>query len=185
MTSDYDGAEQAIRDYFSFLSDPSSLADKAHADQLRVKAETQSDPLARLRLLSEARRAEQVDGDAVRDRFVKHAARWAKDNGVDALSFRELGVPSAVVKTAFDGVPLADTAQVRTRRVWTDEQWLASIPAGDFTARQWAEATGMTSGATKKRANDLVKSGVLALVRRGEFGPQGGRGPKPALYART
>lgn len=184
MTSaDYDGAGQAIRDYFAFLSDPSSLADTEHAKLLREEATIDSDPLERLRLLSEARRVEQVDGDAVRNLFVKHAASWAKDNGVDQQAFRELGVPAAVVKAAFDGVPIAAT--VRPRRVWTDEQWLASIPAGDFTARQWADATGMTSGATKKRANGMVKSGVLALVRRGEFGPQGGRGPKPALYARA
>ena len=66
-------AEKAIRDYLLFLTDPESMRDDAEIHRLEAAAREVSDPIEKLRLLSAAQRAGEVDGSHFEQAFIASA----------------------------------------------------------------------------------------------------------------
>ncbi len=92
--------EVAVRAYLNFLADPSSVRDVAQIGRLHAELSEATDPIRKLKLLSELERAEAGDGEGVKLGFILHAKGWADSQGVTEAAFRTMGVPDDVLKAA-------------------------------------------------------------------------------------
>lgn len=182
-------AEEAIRTYFTFLEDPSSLRDAGEVERLRAQADDATDPLEKLRLLSAAQRADEVDGSSYEAGFIAHAKEWAEREQVTVDAFKALGVPTDVLAAAGlirrrgrAAKPTTPGRRTRGQGVPV-ESVIEAVPAEPFRIRDLMEATGASL--------QTVRKAVRMLLDRGEvldLGPdQGwdGRGRTPTLYRRA
>jgi hypothetical protein len=92
--------EVAVRAYLNFLADPSSVRDVVLIEQLRDELKDVTDPIRKVKLLSELERAETGDGEGVKLGFILHAKGWADSQSVTEAAFRSMGVPDDVLKAA-------------------------------------------------------------------------------------
>jgi hypothetical protein len=93
-------AEQIVREYLTYLRDPRQPLHNGFSDRLRAKLTLESDAIEQLRLHSAIELAEQIDGEALRDEFVKIARQYAIESGITMGSYRNLGVPDDVLVAA-------------------------------------------------------------------------------------
>ena len=180
-------AEDAVRTYLTYLQDPSSLRDVDEVNRLKGEAEAASDPLEKLKLLSAAQRADEVDGSAYEAGFVAHAKEWAEREQVTVEAFKALGVPTDVLGAA--GLIRRRAAKPTTppRRTRTPgipvEQVIEAIPFEAFRIRDLMEATGASLQTVRKAVRGLLEEGQLL-----DLGPDqnwDGRGRTPTLYRRA
>ena len=92
--------EVAVREYLTFLSDPSSLVDPELIARLEADVEKAKDPIEKLRSIAALERAQKADPDRYERAFVAQAKQWAATEDVPANAFRELGVPDDVLRAA-------------------------------------------------------------------------------------
>lgn len=186
-------AEQAIRNYLRFLDDPSSMRDDAEIARLEAAAEATEDPIEKLRLLSEAQRAREVDGSPLEAEFVAHSRHWADVEGVTPEAFRSLGVPNHVLAAAglakaskgsraSKSASLKAPKQKRAPAVSADAV-VDSIPEGPFSVRDLMEASGASLQTVRKAVRRMLTVGEL--VDLGLDPNWDGRGRTPTLYRKS
>ncbi len=179
-------AEQAVRDYLSYLADPESVRDDARIAELDAAASAASDPIERLRALDALAKAKAVDGTEIRNGFVAHAKAWADGENIDAAAFREMGVPADVLRDAgFGGARRARAASSggAPRSRVTQAEIKAVIPSAPFTKKDLVAVSGASIGSVTKVIDEMIAAGELE--NRGDDPDWAGRGRIPTLYART
>lgn len=93
-------SEVAVREYLTFLADPSSLLDPALITRLEADVDKAKDPIDKLRSIAALERAQNADPERYERAFVAQAKLWAAQEDVPASAFRELGVPDDVLRAA-------------------------------------------------------------------------------------
>jgi hypothetical protein len=178
--------ELAVRNYLTFLSDPSQLVDPADIERLQKEVDSASDPLAKLRAYAALERAQATDENSFRIEFIKYAKQWAADEGVPAAAFRSMGVPDDILKAAgLDGgtkrrrgrqpkTAKAD-ATPRTRRPSMRaeqlEQGILGM-SGEFTSKDVVDQIGGSQLTVRTTIDRLEAQGKVSAA--GER--SGGRG---------
>ncbi len=175
--------EKAIREYLQYLSDPASLRDEAEVTRLNAAATAANDPIERLKLLSAAQRAHDVDGSRFEQAFVANAAAWAAAERVTPEAFRALGVPAEVLAAA--GLLRGRPTPTRRRRatVVTAETVMAAVPDGPFSVRDLMESSGASLQTVRKAVRTMLGAGDL--IDLGLDPDWNGRGRTPTLYRRS
>ncbi len=187
MTTDQ---ESAVRSYLTYLSDPTSLVDTQKIAKLQAEANSATDPIAKLKVLSDLDRAQSVDASAVRGDFIIHARKWAAANGVTAEAFRSMNVPADVLSAAgLDGKNGRKKAKVSraggTRAPGVKSEGIraaVSAKTGTFTIREITDTTGATTATVTKVIVAMVESGALKEV--GPLTNHNARGRAPMQYAK-
>lgn len=185
-----DNVDETIRQYLRYVSDPNSLVDLDKVSALEAAAEGTEDLLERLRIYSELGQLSTVDVDAIKAKFIKHASRWAKQNGISAEAFRRMNVPEEVLmaakllqttrapRRASNSAPGSGTK--RRTRVTTDSI-IAIVPAtGDFTVKSIAATSGASDATVRKVIMELEEQRKITQV--GTERSAGARGRGAAVY---
>lgn len=177
-------AETAVRLYLTALTNPEGLVDKNAIADLEKRLAKTTDVIERLRLTSELRKAQSPDVDELEAAFVQHAAIYAAEAGLTRADFAAFGVPSGVLRRAFEGeVPAG--RKIATRRVRAD---FAEIKSAVLRGKKGSTFTSLSVEApghptTVKRAiNELIAEGKVE--RLGPDPDHTGRGVRPILYRR-
>lgn len=180
--------EAAVRSYLLALSDPAALVDQAAIEALRASVDAATDPIAKLRTLTELHRAQAPDVSAYERNFVKHARRWAVSAGVDVASFKELGVPTQVLRAAGivdDGPsrgPSSRSEERSTSAATKDAiKTHALTMVGPFTMIDLAAQAGGSPMTLRRAVHELLEDG--RLENRGTSEHHVGRGRSPIMYA--
>lgn len=174
-------AERAVRDYLQFLDDPAKLVDEAETARLEQQLAGETDPIAKLRVVTELRRVRQADEDALRQAFSAHARSWAEANGIPVSSFRELGVDEATLRAA--GFAVLDPRRPRRgagrRGTTTVEQVKVSAlgQRGTFTLADVAAVCGGSPMTVRKAINELIAGGRVERLGPTPGWSQPGRAP--------
>lgn len=116
-------AEEAVRDYLEALEDPSKAVDWDLVEDLERQIGETDDPVQRVLLRSEWRKAQIPDFDPLINDFVEFAAAWADANGVKGEDFALEGVPLEVLDRA--GLEVAEPVRAEIA------EYLATIDIGD------------------------------------------------------
>ncbi len=182
-------AEDAVRTYLTYLQDPSSLRDAEEVERLRAAAEAATDPIEKVKLLSAAQRADEVDGSTFEAGFVAHAKEWAEAEQVTADAFKALGVQADVLSAAGlikrrtrSAKPTTPSRRTRSQGV-SVERVMEAIPHEPFRIREVMEATGASLQTVRKAVRTLLEQGAVL-----DLGPDqswDGRGRTPTLYRRA
>jgi hypothetical protein len=180
--------ELAVRNYLTFLSDPSKLVDAAKVRGLRKKVDSAKDPVDKLRAIAAVERASKADPDVFRSEFVANAKAWADEEGVPASAFRSMGVPADVLVAAgLETGPRRRRGKgkaqapggVRTRRpsVRADqlEQGILSL-SGEFSTKDVVEQVGGSQLTVRTAIDRLEAQGKV--VTTGERAGSRGRAAK-------
>ncbi len=185
-----DNVDETIRQYLRYVSDPNSLVDRDKVSSLEAAAERTEDLLERLRIYSELGQLSAIDVDAIKAKFIKHAGRWAKQNGVSAEAFRRMNVPEEVLVAAklqqkakaTRRVSIVTPGNVTKRRTRvTTETILGLVPAtGDFTVKSIAEASGGSDATVRKVIMELEEQRKITQI--GTERSAGARGRGAAVY---
>jgi hypothetical protein len=181
-------AEQAVRRYLAALRDPSALRDESALKALREKLDSTADPVERVQLQEQLRRATQPDLAAVEQDFVTAAKGWADDRGISAEAFRAEGVALSTLRAAgFDvrgggARPRKGQRRRSTRTRVPAEQIRKAIPRGQFTISEIAVATGASTATVRKVVTELLEAGELTEV--GPAKRRSGPGRAPKAYRR-
>lgn len=187
--------ETVVRHYLQSLKDPSALIDNDKIAKLKAKIDSEQDPIAKLRLMSDLERAENIDTSHVEHSFIRCAKQWADANEISVAAFRNLGVPETVLRAAGmvpggsrkPGRPKAERAPrgnrgPRSGGNVTIEQvkaHVATLPAR-FTLNDVAAGVGASSMTIRKAVTEMVDAGTV-----NKLGPaidHGGRGRAPIEY---
>lgn len=183
-------SEEAVRNYLAYLSDPASIVDQPKIDALNAAVNTEKDPLAKLKLISDRDRAQNVDASAVRGDFILHAAEWAKANDVTSGAFQQMGVANDVLVAAGllgkkgRGKAKGSTSPRGTRAPGVRSEGIRvaiSAKSGIFTISEVAKETGATVATVTKVVNGLVEEG--SLKNRGQAEKTGARGRAPVQFS--
>jgi DNA-binding transcriptional ArsR family regulator len=177
--------ELAVRNYLTFLSDPSQLVDAALVQDLQNNVDAARDPIDKLRAIAAVERAKAADPDAFRAEFIANAKQCAQTEGVPAAAFRTMGVPADVLAAAgLDAGPrrrrggkakAQPSSGTRTRRPSVkadqlDEGILGM--AGEFTIKDVVDRIGGSQLTVRAALDRLEAQGkVTATGQR-----SGGRG---------
>lgn len=192
-----DDFEDLLRRYLTWLADPSTLVDEAAVARLEAAAADESDPVARLKLLSELERARQgADVDELQAAVVSDLAEWSEAQGITRGALEQLGVPATVLDRAGlrraarratgrgpkRGAPTGGTRAERldpadVKRVITEQ-----------LGRTWkladlAEAIDREPATARNHLTRLLAEGFVTEV--GDDPAHEGRGRAPKLYARA
>lgn len=185
-------AEVAVREYLTWLADPTQLVDADLIAQLQDEAATSTDPIVKLKALSRLEQAENVDGERYKLNFIHHAKLWADENQVSEAAFRQLGVDETILRAA--GFGLASARRERkapaARPPASSSRSVSSIEiknqvsswSGEFTLADVVGKVGGSPMTVRKAVEDLVEQGVVERV--GPMEHHGGRGRAPILYRR-
>ena len=176
--------ERAVRNYLTFLSDPSQLIDAAKVKELQKRVDSAKDPVDKLRAIAAVELAKAADPAAFRADFVANAKAWAEAEGVPGSAFRSMGVPADVIAEAgLDdgkrrrgrGKGKAQTSATRTRRpsVRSDqlEQGILGM-SGEFTTKDVVDQVGGSQLTVRTAIDRLEAQGKISTA--GERA--GGRG---------
>lgn len=183
-------AEQSVRSYLTYLSDPTQLVDdEAVAAADRAVAEA-SDPIDRLKALGRRERAGRVDVDALEAAFVAEARSYAEAEGIPVQAFLEMGVDAGVLRRAGFDVPgsvargmrsSSRTASSTSPRVTLETVRDVAIGFEEvFTVAQLEDATGASVGTVRRAIADLLEIGALRDV--GPDPEHRGPGRAPTRY---
>ena len=179
--------EEAVRRYLIALKDPEALRDAGELNTLREKLESTEDPVERLQLQEQLRRAGAPDLSAVEQDFVTHARAWADDNGISAEAFRAEGVAPRTLRAAGFAVRGGGGRQRKTqtrrrRSRVTSSEIENAIPRGQFTIPELAAATGASTATVRKVVTALLERGELQET--GTVTSRTGPGRAPKTYKR-
>lgn len=185
-----DNVDETIRQYLRYVSDPNSLVDRDKVSELEAAAERTEDLLERLRIYSELGQLSAIDVDTIKAKFIKHAGRWAKQNGVSAEAFRRMNVPEDILTAAkllqktkvARRAPSAAPGNVAKRRTRvTTDTIIGVVPAtGDFTVKSIAEASGASDATVRKVIMELEEQRKITQI--GTERSAGARGRGAAVY---
>jgi hypothetical protein len=101
-----DDKERAVRRYLAYLSEKVAIVDNEQLAALGKQLKSTSDPIVRLRILSEIEREKRPDKGSLEVDFVMNAYEWAQENNIVFGAFRALGVPADLLHRA--GIEKAD-----------------------------------------------------------------------------
>lgn len=180
-------AENAVRDYLRALKDPNSLRDEDRIAQLEKELSESDDRISRVMLHQQLLDARNPAAQAYEEAFATHAKAWADSNGISAAAFLAEGVPTSVLRRAGFSITDGGRGRRQGRRPGTPpgvpaEQVRASLPSGEFTAKQVQEATGASAGVVRRVLQQEVEAGHVATV--GTDTQHQGPGRAPTLYRR-
>jgi hypothetical protein len=190
MSADLASAEQAVRQYLAWLSNPDLLRDEARISDLRAKADGETDPIAKLRIFTELERASAVDAEGVKLAFIQHAKAWADGNDVTAGAFRLLGVDEVMLAAA----GLIGGARKRNRRVDAGGHRAANVSAivikqrvgsldDAFTLSDLMNDVGGSPATVRKAVEEMIADG--SVEKLGPIAHHAARGRAPIQYRRT
>jgi len=174
--------ESAVRQYLTYLEDPTALVDEATVKGLEEAVAKAKDPIDRLKAMAALEKGKATDEKAFRFDFIKYAKQWAEENGVPVSAFRSMGVPADVLAAAgLDGQAKdrrrskAGTAPRSRRPAVKAEALEEAILAMSepFTAREIADRIGGSPVTIKAVLDRLAAQDRVAVV--GERGAGRGR----------
>jgi hypothetical protein len=171
-------SEIAVREYLTFLSDPSSLVDPELIARLEADVANAKDPIEKLRSIAALERAQKADPDRYERAFVAQAKQWAVAEEVPANAFRELGVPDDVLRAA--GIIVVGgrsrnrvaapkpTSSTRRPAIKADDLEAGILALSDpFSVKDVAERVGGSTVTIKTAIDRLEAQGkVLAAGER-------------------
>lgn len=186
-------AEDAVRTYLVYLDDPAGVIDRQAVSEVEAEIATTSDPLEKLRLLTKLRQLNAANEEELKQAFYAHAKDWADANGIDPVSFIELGVDHATMRAAgFNDLPKAatkvavrDRPTTGTRRARVrveDVKTVAAKRTGEFTLAELIDSTGGSPMTVRRAVNQLVDAGDIE--RLGPAPSWGREGRAPIIYRR-
>jgi hypothetical protein len=190
MSADLAAAEQAVRQYLAWLSNPDLLRDEGRITELRAKADAETDPLAKLRIFTELDRASAVDAEGVKLAFIHHAKAWADGNDVSAGAFRLLGVDEVMLAAA----GLVAGGRKRNRRNDASGRRAANVSAtvikervlaldDAFTLSDLMNDVGGSPATVRKAVEEMIVEGTV--VKLGPVAHHAARGRAPIQYRRA
>ncbi len=189
MSADLASAEQAVRQYLSWLSNPDLLRDESRISELRSKADSETDPIAKLKIFTELERASAVDAEGVKLAFIHHAKTWADANDVTAGAFRALGVDDVMLAAA----GLVAGGRRRGRRVSSGGRAAnvsaavikarVSTLAEPFTLADLMSSVGGSPATVRKAVEEMITEG--SVVKLGPPAQHAARGRAPIEYQRA
>ncbi len=103
-------ADEAVRRYLEALEDPTKAVDWDLVDDLARRIDASDDPVERVRLRGEWRRAHEPVWEPLEQDFIQFAQRWADANGVIGDDFAAEGVPLQILDRA--GLEYSDEFRV-------------------------------------------------------------------------
>lgn len=169
MTTDKTDPENIIRNYLLYLDNPNSLRDDVEVQRKTRAVLEATDPIDKLKALSELERAAKVDEEPIRAGFTEHARAWAGAEGVPISAFRELQVPDDVLREAGFDVPTSRrhrshgrgssevSARQRAKAVPVDEiKGYALEREGTFVLADLQRSIGGSPATVRKAVDDLV-----------------------------
>jgi hypothetical protein len=183
-------SEEAVRNYLAYLADPTSIVDQPKIDALNAAVNAEKDALAKLKLISDRDRAQNVDASAVRLDFIIHAGDWAKVNNVTSSAFQQMGVPNDVLTAAGllgkkgRGKAKAPAGPRGTRAPGVRSEGIRaaiSAKSGIFTISEVARDTGATVATVTKVVNGMVEEKVIKNL--GQAAKTGARGRAPVQFS--
>ncbi|MCU1392656.1 MAG: hypothetical protein JWM34_1084 [Ilumatobacteraceae bacterium] len=188
--SDLSDPEVAVRSYLLFLEDPSKLFDPATQANLEAAVARASEPIERLKAISELKESRMRDRGTYEDAFIRCAKAWAAHNNVPASSFQEIGVSDDVLRAAGLLRPgrgrrtLRSVSGVDVRAASVSKVVIKSYAAkwsGTFTQSDLAERAGGSPMTLRKAIHELITEGILE--NRGPSTTHLGPGRAPITYA--
>ncbi|MCU1345924.1 MAG: hypothetical protein JWL70_2190 [Acidimicrobiia bacterium] len=190
MSADLASAEQAVRQYLAWLSNPDLLRDESRIAELRAKADAETDPIAKLRIYTELDRASVVDAEGVKLAFIHQAKTWADANDVTAGAFRLLGVEEVMLAAA----GLVAGGRKRGRAPETSGRRAANVSAtvikervasidGPFTLSDLMNDIGGSPATVRKAVEEMIADG--SVVKLGPVANHASRGRAPIQYQRA
>ena len=192
MTAPDPSPEHAVRQYLTFLADPSKLVDPDEVAALEAKANDTDDPIEKLLALSALERARVADGERAKLGFILHARAFADQHDVSAAAFRQLGVPDDVLEAA--RLVTGDPRQRGRRSDPAPPTRRPQVPVaaikdaalgidGPYTLVDVSERAGGSPGSVRKAVDELVAEG--RVERLGPDPDHRGRGRAPLRYRTT
>lgn len=173
-------AEDVVRQYLSFLSDPTSVIDHARVEEIQNQLNASDDQIERLRLESELDRARSTNGESVAKEFISVAKGFAEAENITADAFRRQGVPSDVLSRAGFGGPAKATG-TRSQRVNAATVSTHVLGrSGKWTYNDVETATAASIGTVRKVVDDLVASKKVKSL--GADPDHASRGRAPNLF---
>ena len=170
--------DDAVRKYLQFLQDPASLVDPAEVARLSELVTSATDPLARLRAVTDLQRIQHSDGAAFRMAFITHAKGWAEQNDIPVESFAELGVDTATLREAgFDVKHVQSTRGrgAKSKRSGSKSSNRPPVSAdeiktvivgrkGKFTLADVAQTAGGSPMTVRKAVEELIRDGAIERI---------------------
>lgn len=192
--TDYYDPEQVIREYLLFLDDPEQLKDENEVQRLTAVAAETTDPIERLRALTDLSRATQIDGTYYKDNFVAVALEWANANDVGWTAFSDMGVPKDVLAEAGFEVPVRKrSAATRVVQVIKDPDTTRAAPVNKavikeaamqmvdvFTLSDLREKVGGSPMTIRAAIDELVAENLVLSL--GPDPEHQGKGRAPFIY---
>lgn len=177
--AEMDGASVAVRNYLLYLDDPAQLVNQAEVERVERQLSSASDPLDKLRLLTELQQLRECDGEQLRADFCRHARRWAEANGISVQSFTSLGVDEATLRQAgMMSRSAATDSDERPGRVSVKTvKEAASRRTGSFTLADLAAETGASPMTIRKALATLIDGGAVTRIGPTPGWSQPGRAP--------
>jgi hypothetical protein len=184
-------SDEAVRNFLAYLADPASIVDQSKIDALNAAVKAEKDPLAKVILMSDLDRAQNVDASVVRGDFIIHAAEWARANSVTNGAFQQMGVLNEVLAAAGllgkkgRGKAKGSTGPRGTRAPGVRSEGIraaVSAKSGIFTISEVARDTGATVATVTKVMNAMVDEG--ALKNLGQAEKTGARGRAPVQFSK-
>lgn len=171
-------AEQAVRDYLTYLRDPDSLRDDAAITELEEELEVADDLVDELRIHNELTELRELPESRFLRPFIENAKTWAAENNMSVAAFMEMGVKASTLSEAGFDVKVRSGARVTVEKV---RDWILGTDLSEFTKNQIAQAT-KGSPATVTRAIDaMVEEGLVIKTDRDDPN-HSGRGAKAKLF---
>jgi hypothetical protein len=188
-------AEDAVRNYLTFLSDPTKLVNQSEIEKLEADVDNNKDPVEKLRAIAALDRARNLDGEQYEADFVRHAKEWADQEGVPAAAFQQMGVtPDVLSRAGFDGRSRRRRGAAPSRRPSTGRPRAKSVSnekiqewaldrSDPFTLAEVQQGIGGSPATVKKAIDELLTSGRLEKL--GPSPDYRGRGRAPSRFARV
>jgi hypothetical protein len=190
--------ENAVRQYLTYLDDPSKLVDHEELARLEQQARSATDMLERVKALSQLGRARKTDGEGYKLGFLIHAKDWAIANDVTAEAFGQLGVSDDVLRAAgllpgrgarSNGEPKGPREPRHTPRAGSvkSEDIRAHVVGRTdaFTLVHVMQAVGGSPMTVRKVVSELVESGEVRNTGADGSWPGPGRAPNVYRVARS
>ena len=184
-------AEQAIRRYLQWLSDPASIVDTDAIDAAEAVVRDTTDVIAKLKALSRVEQLRTGDSATVRAAFLDHAKAWGDANQISPASWIRLGVPPEVLREAGVTGNRSTVRPSRPRPTGTPRAKAAGVSIGQiadhvgsltepFVLTDLAESVGGSPMTVRKAVDQLVADGKVR--RLGPDARHNGRGRAPIRY---
>jgi len=189
-----DDYETLLRQYLTWLADPTALVDAGEVQRLEAAIAHEADPVAKLRRLSELERVRQgTDADELADTVADGLAEWCEANGITRGALEELGVPRGVLQRAGLAATPRAARSGRTRAAAGPRAERIDLDAvidivTDRLGRTWrlsdlAAAIEREPATARNYLVRLIERGVVTEL--GDDPAHDGRGRAPKLYARA